>query len=67
MTKFGSDLGMESSYGNALIEMGECLRQMAGIKYALEDNVKQNFLDPLSQIKDTELKEVMVSEMVSQS
>lgn len=41
--------------------MGESLRQMAGIKYALEDNIKQNFLDPLSQIKDNDLKDVMVS------
>jgi endophilin-A len=60
MTKFGADLGVESGFGGALVDMGECLRQMAGIKYALEDNVKQNFLDPLSQIKDTELKDVMV-------
>lgn len=40
--------------------MGESLRQMAGIKYALEDNIKQNFLDPLTQIKDNDLKDVMV-------
>ena len=52
--------GDNSHFGEALIEMGESLRQMAGIKYALEDNIKQNFLDPLTQIKDNDLKDVMV-------
>jgi endophilin-A len=60
MIKNGKDLGEESNFGLALIDMGESLRQMAGIKYALEDNIKQNFLDPMNQIKETELKEVMV-------
>lgn len=61
MGKYGSDLGDDSNFGKALIDMGECLKQMAGIKYALEDNVKQNFLDPLAQLRDNDLKEVMVS------
>jgi endophilin-A len=61
MIKYGKDLGEESNFGLALSDMGESLRQMAGIKYALEDNIKQNFLDPLAQIKDTELKEVLVN------
>ena len=61
MTKYGKDLGDDSNFGMALCDMGESLRQMAGIKYALEDNIKQNFLDPLAQIKDNDLKEVMVS------
>ncbi len=59
MVKHGKELGDESNFGHALIDMGESLRQMAGIKYALEDNIKQNFLDPLSQIKDNDIKEVM--------
>lgn len=59
MTKYGKDLGDDSNFGMALCDMGESLRQMAGIKYALEDNIKQNFLDPLAQIKDNDLKEVM--------
>lgn len=57
MIKHGAT--MDSSFGRALNDVGESLRQMAGIKYALEDNIKQNFLDPMSQIKDTEIKEVM--------
>jgi endophilin-A len=57
--KYGRDLGEETNFGNAMIDMGESLRQMAGIKYALEDNIKQNFLDPFSSIKDNDLKDVM--------
>jgi endophilin-A len=60
LIKYGKDLGEETNFGNALVDMGESLRQMAGIKYALEDNIKQNFLDPFSSIKDNELKDVMV-------
>jgi endophilin-A len=60
MSKYGIELGDNSNFGKALIDMGECMKQMAGIKYALEDNVKQNFLDPLAQLKDNDLKEVMV-------
>ncbi len=34
---------------------------MAGIKYALEDNVKQNFIEPLRHLQSKDLKEVNVS------
>ncbi len=40
--------------------MGEALREMAEIKYALEDNVKQNFLEPLTHMQSKDLKDVMV-------
>lgn len=59
MIKYGKDLG-DSNFASALIDLGESLRQMAGIKYALEDNIKQNFLDPLTQMKDNDIKEVQV-------
>jgi hypothetical protein len=59
MVKYGYDLGEESNFGKALVDIGESLRQMAGVKYALEDNIKQNFLDPLAQLKDNDLKDVM--------
>lgn len=44
----------------SLIEMGESLRQMADVKYALDDNIKQNFLEPLHHLQTKDLKEVMV-------
>lgn len=41
--------------------MGDTLKQMADVKYSLDDNVKQNFLEPLHQLQMKDLKEVMVS------
>lgn len=46
---------------NCLIEMGEALKQMADVKYSLDDNIKQNFLEPLHHLQTKDLKEVMVS------
>ncbi len=48
------------STAQALIEMGESLKQMADNKYSLDDNVKQNFLEPLHHLQTKDLKEVMV-------
>lgn len=41
--------------------MGEALKQMADVKYSLDDNIKQNFLEPLHHLQTKDLKEVMVS------
>jgi len=49
-----------------LVEAGESYRQLAEVKYSMEDNVKQNFLDPLAHIQNKDLKEVNVS-VLSQS
>jgi len=35
------------------------MRQMADVKYALDDNIKQNFLEPLHHLQTKDLKEVM--------
>lgn len=59
MVKYGTDLGEESPFGQSLIEAGESLKQLADIKYALEDNVKQNFLEPLTQLQNKDLKDVL--------
>lgn len=50
-----------SRTAQALVEFGDSLKQMADVKYALDDNVKQNFLEPLHQLQMKDLKEVMVS------
>jgi len=50
-----------SCEGQALVETGESYRQLAEVKYSMEDNVKQNFLDPLAHIQNKDLKEVNVS------
>lgn len=59
MVKYGTDLGEDSPFGQSLIEAGEALKQLADIKYALEDNVKQNFLEPLTQLQNKDLKDVL--------
>lgn len=41
--------------------MGEALKEMSEVKYALEDNVKQNFLEPLTHLQTKDLKDVLVS------
>lgn len=58
MIKFGKDLGEDSLFGQALTESGESYKRLAEAKYSLEDTVKQNFLDPLHQLQDKDLREV---------
>ncbi|KAK3929227.1 Endophilin-A [Frankliniella fusca] len=59
MVTYGKKLGEDSVFAQALVEMGESLRQMADIKYSLDDNIKQNFLEPLHHLQTKDLKEVM--------
>ncbi|CRK98108.1 CLUMA_CG011476, isoform A [Clunio marinus] len=60
MLIYGKRLGEDSSlFAQALVEFGDTLKQMADVKYALDDNVKQNFLEPLHQLQMKDLKEVM--------
>lgn len=59
MVTYGKKLGEDSIFAQALIEMGESLRQMADNKYSLDDNIKQNFLEPLHHLQTKDLKEVM--------
>jgi len=47
-----------SVFADSLIESGESLKQMADLKYALDDNVKQNYLEPLHHLQTKDLKEV---------
>ncbi|XP_050313573.1 endophilin-A isoform X2 [Anthonomus grandis grandis] len=59
MLLYGKKLGDDSMFGTALVEMGESLKQMADVKYSLDDNIKQNFLEPLHHLQTKDLKEVI--------
>ncbi|OWA52950.1 Endophilin-A [Hypsibius exemplaris] len=59
MFKYGGDLGVESVFGQSLIESGEALRQMAEVKYALEDQVRQAFLEPLHLLQTKDIKDLL--------
>ncbi|XP_032664710.1 endophilin-A isoform X10 [Odontomachus brunneus] len=61
MLTYGKKMGEDSIFGisQALIEMGEAMKQMADVKYSLDDNIKQNFLEPLHHLQTKDLKEVM--------
>lgn len=58
MIAHGRSMGEESIFSRALIDAGESYRQCADVKYALEDAVKQNFIDPLIQLQNKDLREV---------
>lgn len=48
--------------GVALIDVGEALRELAEVKDALDIEVKQNFIDPLQNLHEKDLKEIQVGQ-----
>uniref|UniRef100_A0A3P8ZD71 SH3-domain GRB2-like 3a n=1 Tax=Esox lucius TaxID=8010 RepID=A0A3P8ZD71_ESOLU len=58
MMRYGRELGEESSFGGALVDIGEAMKQMAEVKDSLDISVKQNFIDPLQHLQDKDLKEI---------
>jgi len=59
MHKYGEELGFESNFGTAMSQVGDSFRQLSEIKDSLDVGVKQDFLDPLQQLVDKDIKEVM--------
>ncbi len=60
MVAHGKKMGDNDPLGDALIETGESLKQIADVKYSLDNNVKQNFLEPLQHLQNNDIKEVLV-------
>ena len=52
------DFDNGSVFAASLIEFGDTMKNIADLKYALDDNVKQNFLEPLHHTQSKDLKEV---------
>merc|ERR1711874_619675 len=60
MVGYGKRLGEDdSTYAQALVETGESMKQIADIKYNLDDNMKMNFLEPMHMLSQKDIKEVM--------
>ncbi|XP_072519171.1 endophilin-A3b isoform X1 [Salminus brasiliensis] len=59
MLRYGSELGIESAFGCALVDMGQALKQMAQVRDCLDVRVKHSFIDPLQILQDKDLKEIM--------
>lgn len=56
--KIAHGFGEDSPYVSCLMETGESFKQMAEIKYALEDDVRQDFLEPLSLLQTKEMRDI---------
>ncbi|XP_077331863.1 endophilin-A2 isoform X1 [Lithobates pipiens] len=58
MIRYGKELGEDSNFGDALLDAGESMKRLAEVKDSLDIEVKQNFLDPLQNLCDKDLKEI---------
>ncbi|KAM5192680.1 endophilin-A2 [Mantella aurantiaca] len=58
MVRYGKELGEDSNFGDALLDAGESMKRLAEVKDSLDIEVKQNFLDPLQNLCDKDLKEI---------
>ncbi|XP_046873558.1 endophilin-A1-like [Hypomesus transpacificus] len=58
MQRYGRELGDEACFGLALLDVGESMRELGEVKDALDMEVKQNFIDPLQNLHDKDLKEI---------
>ena len=57
-SKFGGGLNDKSPYALSLVELGSSFNEMSEAKDSMEFKVKQNFLDPLFEMQQKDLKEI---------
>ncbi|KAK1327827.1 hypothetical protein QTO34_012735, partial [Cnephaeus nilssonii] len=58
MLKYGHELGEDSTFGGALIDMGKAMKLMAEVKESFDINVKETFIQPLQLVHDEDLKQI---------
>ncbi|KAL2098140.1 hypothetical protein ACEWY4_007347 [Coilia grayii] len=58
MMKYASEMGPNTNFGGALLEVGESMRRLAEVKDSLDIDVKQNFIDPFQTLVDKDLKDI---------
>lgn len=46
--------------GPALADVGEAMKELSEVKDSLDMEVKQNFIDPLQNLHDKDLREIQV-------
>ncbi|KAK2868469.1 hypothetical protein Q7C36_000340 [Tachysurus vachellii] len=58
MVRYGREMGEDTNFGGALVDMGEAMKRLAEVKDSLDIDVKQNFIDPFQTIVDKDLKDI---------
>ncbi|XP_071382996.1 endophilin-A2-like isoform X1 [Centroberyx affinis] len=58
MTKYGREMGEETNFGGALVDVGESMKRLAEVKDSLDIDVKQNFIDPLQAVAEKDIKDI---------
>ncbi|KAM9845221.1 endophilin-A2-like isoform 1-T1 [Aulostomus maculatus] len=58
MTKYGRDMGEETNFGGALVDIGDTMKRLAEVKDSLDIDVKQNFIDPLQGVVEKDIKDI---------
>ncbi|TSQ01598.1 Nuclear receptor ROR-beta [Bagarius yarrelli] len=58
MVRYGREMGEDTNFGGALVEMGESMKRLAEVKDSLDIDVKQNFIDPFQTIVEKDLKDI---------
>ncbi|XP_062336512.1 endophilin-A2-like isoform X1 [Osmerus eperlanus] len=58
MAKYGRDMGEDTNFGGALVDMGDSMKRLAEVKDSLDIDVKQNFIDPLQAVAEKDIRDI---------